>query len=213
MNTTTNNKKYTKPYRSTYPKVKVLNLTKSFETFEEGYADIIKLVPEVKAYGGEELLHDSVVTNILKIIKDNIPSTNNTNYPNTLSFSIDAHEIGLKTDSQMAFGWREIFDREAGKIIYKFRVTFISVPTYRKSIVDAMKEAGWEVIENQVQSRFWNSVEGNHRPRNNSHYTPKKEDKVNEDMKEAFDKAEETKTESDDAAENKESTDQPKVEA
>lgn len=203
----TQNQKYARNYQR--PQINTTNLMKSFSTFEEGYEEVIKIIPEVKAYCGETILHDAVVSKMLDTIKDNIPSTNNTNYPNTFSFSIDSHEVGLKTDAGMAFGWRTIFDKESGKTIYKFRVTFIQLPTYRKAIVTIMKDSGWIVTENAIQNRFWNSVEGrrknNHNTNGNQINTVKKEkeqvveatDKVdievNPDMAEAFAKAQKAK--------------------
>ena len=150
-----------------FGKINTVNLVKSFDSFEDGYAEIIRLLPEIKVYCGETIMHNAVVGNILDTIKDNIPSTTNTNYPNTLSFSIDAHEVGLKTDAGMAFGWRISFDRDAGKTIYKFRITFITVPQYRKATLSAMKEAGWTTTTFNSQSRFWKSVEGRRKYSNN----------------------------------------------
>lgn len=149
-----------------FGKINTVNLVKSFDSFEDGYAEIIRLLPEIKVYCGETIMHNAVVGNILDTIKDNIPSTTNTNYPNTLSFSIDAHEVGLKTDAGMAFGWRISFDRDAGKTIYKFRITFITIPQYRKATLSAMKEAGWITTTFNSQSRFWKSVEGRNKYRN-----------------------------------------------
>lgn len=149
-----------------FGKINTVNLVKSFDSFEDGYAEIIRLLPEIKVYCGETIMHNAVVGNIFDTIKDNIPSTTNTNYPNTLSFSIDAHEVGLKTDAGMAFGWRISFDRDAGKTIYKFRITFITVPQYRKATLSAMKEAGWATTTFNSQSRFWKSVEGRNKYRN-----------------------------------------------
>lgn len=150
-----------------FGKINTVNLVKSFDSFEDGYAEITRLLPEIKVYCGETIMHNAVIGNILDTIKDNIPSPTNTNYPNTLSFSIDAHEVGLKTDAGMAFGWRISFDRYAGKTIYKFRITFITVPQYRKATLAAMKEAGWETTTFNSQSRFWKSVEGGRRKFNN----------------------------------------------
>lgn len=124
-------------------KVKTTNYVKQFNTFEEGYLELIKLVPELKVYTGETAIHDEVIKHILSTISDNIPSVNNPNYPNTLSFSIESHEVGLKTDSNLAFGWKVALDREKASTVYKFRVTFITIPTSRVSIVTALKDAGW----------------------------------------------------------------------
>lgn len=137
-----------------------LNLTKDFKSFEDGYIELIKLVPDIKAYGGETAIYEAVIGNILDTLRNNVPSTTNPNYPNTFSFSIDSHEFGLRTDAGMAFGLRTYYDRDAGEVVYRFRVTFISVPTHRKIIIQSMKDEGWTTFEvNQNQSRFWNRVE------------------------------------------------------
>lgn len=155
--------------RKFYPRrpVNITNLTKSFESFEDGYKEVLKFVPEVKEYCGENSDHNTVVTNILNVIKDNIPSVDNPNYPHTMSLSIDSHEVGFRTDGGLAFGWRTIFDRESGKNIYKFRITFLILPVYRKNIMTDMQEAGWTLIDtNARQSRFWKSTTNTQR-RNN----------------------------------------------
>lgn len=124
-------------------KVKTTNYVKQFDTFEEGYLELTKLVPELKVYTGETAIHDEVIKHILNTISTNIPSVNNPNYPNTLSFSIESHEVGLKTDCNLAFGWKVAFNREKGATVYKFRVTFITIPTSRSSIIEDLKENGW----------------------------------------------------------------------
>ena len=182
------------------------NFMKTFESFEEGYSEMIQLVPEIKGYGGEEAIYESVIGKILETVTDNIPTTKSSYYPNTFSFSIDSHEVGLKTDAGAAFGWRVVFNKEEGKQYYKFRVTFISMPAYRKKIAEDLINAGWEKVETTYQSRFWNNVEG--KRRNNRNYNKKnddsgdsastqnikgsvtvKEDKPNPDMLAAFEKA------------------------
>ena len=155
--------------RKSYPRrpINITNLTKAFDSFEEGYKEVLKFVPEVKEYCGENSDQNSVITNILNVIKDNIPSIDNPSYPNTMSLSIDSHEVGLRTDGGLAFGWRTIFDRESGKHIYKFRITFLILPMYRKNIMNDMQEAGWTLIDNNArQSRFWQST-NNPRKKNN----------------------------------------------
>lgn len=158
-NYSSNNRNGERPYRGFRNPLNITNLSKTFNKFEDGYLELTKLVPEVKAYGGDSSLYDSVIGNILNTIRDNIPSTSSRNYPNTFSFSIDSHEVGLRTDAGMAFGWRTYFDRDAGEVIYKFRISFITVPTHRKLIIQHMKEEGWEIFETNTQSRFWNKVE------------------------------------------------------
>ena len=138
-----------------------INLIKKFDTFEEAYTELIKFIPEVKTYCGETAMHDSVITAMMETISENIPSSSNPNFPYLFSFSIDAHEVGFKTDGDLAFGWREVFDRESATIKYKFRVTFISASTFRKTIIENMKQNDWAELEIKKQSRFWNQVAGN----------------------------------------------------
>lgn len=150
------------------PKIQTTNLAKTFETFEEGYTELIKLIPEIKEYGGDTVIYDVVIKKILETIGDNIPSPTNSNYPNTFSFSIESHEVGLKTDTNMAFGWRIAYVKESAKLVYKFRITFITVPTYRKSVVSALYDAGWVSLDVRKQSRFWDTVEGKKPSRSNN---------------------------------------------
>ena len=153
-----------------------LNLTKDFKSFEDGYMELTKLVPDIRVYGGETAIYEAVIGNILDTLRNNVPSTTNPNYPNTFSFSIDSHEFGLRTDAGMAFGLRTYYDRDAGEVVYRFRVTFISVPTHRKIIAEKMVDEGWTTFEvNQNQSRFWNRIE-----RRSRNFTPAAEQPVEE---------------------------------
>lgn len=154
--------------------IKVTNLMKSFSSFEEGYTEMIKLFPDIKTYGGETPLYASVIGNILNSIKDDIPSLQNSKYPNTFSFSIDSHEVGLKTGSDLAFGWRSYFDRDAGKVVYKFRITFITLNNYKRNTIRTMEEAEWKSGESTLggRTRFWDSVESRGRGRRGAVYAP-----------------------------------------
>lgn len=172
-----NNNGERRPYRRRFygPK-KVTNLTKSFSSFEDGFMDLLKNVPEAKAFCGETPMYQAVVSNILDTIRDNIPSLQSRRYPDrTISFSIDSHELGIRTDAGIAFGWRSYFDRDNGVVVYNFRVTYITLSTPRRIQINAMLESGWEKKESMIQSRFWDSVENKNRraPQNNN--TEKKE--------------------------------------
>ena len=155
-----------------------INLTKTFPTFEDGYMQLVRLVPEVKVYCGDSALIDSVIGNILDTIKDNIPSTENSRYPNTFALSIDSHEVGLKTDSGIAFGWRTYYQKhdEGAELVYKFRVTFVAVNTHHKAIISNMKDNDWESFETNRQSRFWNRTTGDRRRRRFSYGPPSREE-------------------------------------
>ena len=138
----------------------VINLTKTFDTFEDAYTTVIKAIPELKAYCGDTAIEAAVLKAMMNSIANNIPSISNENYPNTLSFSINSKEVGFKTDSNIALGWRTVFDRKSASIKYKFRITFISVPAFRKVTIEEMKEDNWKGIDPTKQSRFWNDTEG-----------------------------------------------------
>ena len=175
---------------------RITNIIKSFGTFSTGYQELIRFLPEVKDFGGDVATYDAVVAGILSKVANNVPSTNNPNYPNTYSLSIDSHEVGFRTDARLAIGWRTSFDRDAGEVVYKFRISFLSVNAHRRSIIDEMKGAGWEVTEQVLggeRSRFWNSLSNNRRNRyennketNTEQVEEKENTEVNETMKDAF---------------------------
>ena len=62
---------------------RITNIIKSFGTFSTGYQELIRFLPEVKDFGGDVATYDAVVAGILSKVANNIPSTNNPNYPNT----------------------------------------------------------------------------------------------------------------------------------
>ena len=159
-----NEQKTTRDYNSSYPKrrfrPRAISYVKRFETFKEGFSEIIKFNPELKNYCGRDPIAVNVIAAMLNSVKDNIPTTDNPNYPNTLSLSIDAKEIGFKTDINIAIGWRtEYFFRE-GKTYYNFRISFFTIPTYKKSIIEEMVQSGWKKIErgNGYHSHFWDKT-------------------------------------------------------
>ena len=163
-------------------KPQAINLIKTFDTFESGYKEVIECCPVFQSYCGDTILYDSVIDSICKTIKENIPSPTNQNYPNTLAFSINSHEVGLKTDSGSAIGWRIVFDKESGKTVYKFRITFINQSTYVKEVIETLKSHGWEIADIQSsRSRFWNNIDRrNNKPR--KHYTENENSTVHEEL-------------------------------
>jgi len=48
------------------------NVIKTFESFSDGYAELLKYIPDIKVYGGEDLLHESVISSLLSVIGKNI---------------------------------------------------------------------------------------------------------------------------------------------
>lgn len=164
-----NEQKTTRGYNNSYPKrrfrPRAISYVKRFETFKEGFSEIIKFNPELKNYCGRDPIAINVIAAMLNSVKDNIPTTDNPNYPNTLSLSIDAKEVGFKTDINIAIGWRtEYFFRE-GKTYYNFRISFFTIPTYKKSIIEEMVQSGWKKIERR---------DGHH-----NHFEDKTSDKSN----------------------------------
>lgn len=146
-----NEQKTTRDFNSSYPKrrfrPRAISYIKRFETFKEGFSEIIKFNPELKNYCGRDPIAVNVIAAMLNSVKDNIPTTDNPNYPNTLSLSIAAKEVGFKTDINIAIGWKtEYFFRE-GKTYYNFRISFFTIPTYKKSIIEEMVQSGWKKIE------------------------------------------------------------------
>lgn len=154
MENTTKKKNYYKKSKrfynhNYYNKSKVISYTKKFETFEEGFSEVIKYNPELKNYCGRDPILVDVVTSMLNSIKDNIPSVDNYNYPNTLSLSINAKEVGFKSDINIALGWKTEYDFDNGKTYYIFRVSFMTIPSYKKSVISDMVENGWNKINRE----------------------------------------------------------------
>ena len=195
---TNNNRRYHR--RANY-----INFVKKFDSFEEGYKELSGIVTEVKAYGGEEAVYESVVCKLLDFVKSNIPTTNSSSYPNTISFSIFSREVGIKTDSNIAFGWKVEFERVNAKQVFAFRVTFSNIPAYQKHLVDELKDAGWDNVEFAGRSRYWNRIERNGRYNNHRRYNSNRTlgDSAKEyddtTMKEAFEAASADNTPEDDA--------------
>lgn len=138
-------------YHSSYPKrrfrPKTVSYVKKFETFKEGFSEIIKYNPELKNYCGRDPIIVDVIAAMLNSVKDNIPTTDNPNYPNTLSLSIDAKEVGFKTDINIAIGWRTEYFFKEGKTYYNFRISFFTIPSYKKAVIEEMTNSGWKKIE------------------------------------------------------------------
>lgn len=146
-------------------KPQAISYIKSFDNFNDGFTEVIRFNPELRNYCGDFGSYDAVIASMTKAINDNIPSPNNVNYPNTLSLSIDANEVGFKTDTNIALGWRIRYAYREGKTYYNFRVTFISIPVYKNKTINDMVEAGWKKLEKSParQNRYWNHLEGKDR--------------------------------------------------
>ena len=130
------------------------NYIKEFDNFEDGYNEMISILPTLKVYGGDVANYDMVVRKMMEIIGDNIPSPSNANFPNTLAFTIKQNEVGFRTDDRIAFGWKIYFNRETGKHIYQMRVTFFTVSMSMRKYADALTENGWSVVVFNKEDRF-----------------------------------------------------------
>ena len=184
MEATKNEKKpFHRRYNSHYNnKPKSVTYLKSFNTFEDGYSEVLKFNPELKNYCGDSPIYDAVVSSMMDSIKNNMPSPQNPNYPNTLSLSIDSGEVGFKTDINVAVGWRIAYNYHEAKSFYKFRITFISVPAYKKEVISDMEDAGWSKLDsNYRQSRYWDRVEGKNYKSNKKNFIKKKDNESNEE--------------------------------
>lgn len=163
---TNNEQRTTKNYHSSYPKrrhyrPRAISYIKKFETFEEGFSEVIKFNPELKNYCGRDPIVVDVIAAMLNSVKDNIPTTDNSNYPNTLSLSIDAKEVGFKTDINIAIGWRTEYFFDEGKTYYNFRISFFTIPSYKKYVIEEMIQSGWKKIErDEYRSHFWDKTSG-----------------------------------------------------
>jgi hypothetical protein len=94
-----------------------------------------------------------------KVINENIPSPHNELYPNTLSFSISAKEVGFLTDDSLAFGWKIFINRKDGTISYQFRVTFISLSMSKRKYIERLISNKWKARDLvEKQSRFWHEA-------------------------------------------------------
>lgn len=125
-----------------------MNNFKSFTKFEDGITELCKLVPNVKEYIKDAKTEVDVVANLMDKVKGNYPSIYNAEYPATYSLSISAREVGFKTRSFVAFGWRVIIDEATNKVTYGFRISF--------------NDRGRLTIKNKTEevlvSNGWNSI-------------------------------------------------------
>ena len=139
---------------------------KEFDTFEDGYKELVTLIPNVRLYAVDSstaTLEDVVVA-LTKTITDNIPSPLNENYPNTFSFSISAREVGFLTDDFIAFGWRIFIGKSEETLTYQFRITFITLSVSKRKQIEKLLSHGWKERDlSDKQSRFWNEVPGSQR--------------------------------------------------
>ena len=176
-NQTTNQKRnFHRRYNPNFNKPKAVSYLKSFDKFEDGFLEALKFNPELKNYCGDTPIYDSVISTMMETIKNDMPSPSNPNYPNTLSMSIDSGEVGFKTDINIAIGWRIAYNYHEAKSFYKFRITFISIPSYKKEVISDMEEAGWSKLDpNHRQKKYWDKVEGKSYKPNKKDYKRKEE--------------------------------------
>ena len=158
-NNETNTRLRKKFYRRFDDSIK--NYIKEFESFEEGYNEIISIIPALKVYGGDVANYDLVVKKMIELIGDNIPSPSNPNFPNTLAFTIKQNEVSFRTDERIAFGWKIFFNRETGKHIYQMRITFLAVSMSTRKYADALLEYDWVIVDGHNKERFQKNNNGN----------------------------------------------------
>jgi hypothetical protein len=168
------------------------NYVKEFTDFSKGYGEMISLVPEVKIYGGQDPDYNTVVQNLAKSIGENVPSYNNPNFPNTISFSVSSREVGFLTDERIAFGWRIYFNKDLGQRVYQMRVTFLSLSMSKRKYIDILEDNGWEE-NNEINksssflrsisnsSHSYNNYQNRGRNYNQEEY-PKNENSVSESL-------------------------------
>lgn len=137
---------------------------KEFDNFSSGYEELIKLIPQLEVYGGIVPAYDNVVMHMTKVINENIPSPYNELYPNTLSFSISAKEVGFLTDDSLAFGWKIFINHKDGSMSYQFRVTFISLSMSKRTYIEKLISNKWKARDLvEKQSRFWHEAANSQR--------------------------------------------------
>lgn len=139
---------------------------KEFDTFEEGYKELVTFIPNVRLYAADSTTAtlEEVVVALTKTITDSIPTPFNENYPNTFSFSINAREVGFLTDDYIAFGWRIFIAKNGKTFTYQFRITFITLSVSKRKQIDKLLSNGWKERDlSDKQSRFWNEAPGNQR--------------------------------------------------
>lgn len=137
---------------------------KEFDNFSSGYEELIKIIPQLEVYGGIVPAYDNVVMHMTKVINENIPSPYNELYPNTLSFSISAKEVGFLTDDSLAFGWKIFINHKDGSMSYQFRVTFISLSMSKRKYIEKLISNKWKARDLvEKQSRFWHEAANSQR--------------------------------------------------
>lgn len=141
----------------------IANLFKVFDSFEDGFNEMIKLVPSTKQYIGESPIYESAIKSILDSIASDVPSiATNSNYPNCKAISIDAKEVGYKTEGTMSFGWKIIINHTTSKIQYKFRVTFRELNRFSNDnykTIKSLKNEDWEKDIDERWGRFFSKLE------------------------------------------------------
>ena len=125
-----------------------MHSNKEFESFSEGVKEILSIVPYVKTYIGEEGLgytDKGVYQSLSDKVVNKFPSILNPDYPATMALSINAREVGFKTEGSFSFGWRYKISKDTGKLTYGFRVSFTGTSSTVTSMYESkLAEAGWE---------------------------------------------------------------------
>lgn len=137
----------------------IKSFSKTFTTFETGIKVLVELMPDLSYYLNPNLSYFDEVTLLLDIIKDNIPSMEDPEYPNTLSMNISAEEVSFKTDDGIIFGWKANYHDKSKEIIsYDFNITFLNIPRSKQRIIDGFITGKWREISDDAETSGWGEI-------------------------------------------------------
>jgi len=124
-----------------------MNNFKQFTTFEDGITELCKLVPDVTKYTKYTKTEQEVSSKLMECIKDNYPTVYSPEYPATYSLSISAREVGFKTRSFFAFGWKILISPKDNTVTYGFRISFSDFKNiFNNKTEELLATNGWASI-------------------------------------------------------------------
>lgn len=127
------------------------HIIKTYESFEEGFNDLTKHVPDILKYTGEIVKEEEIISNLIGIMSKNVPTIKNPDYPNTYALNIHAREVSFKTPGYLAFGWKVHVDANY-KITYGFRVQIINKNKFAPAnpVINQLVADGWKMISDNT---------------------------------------------------------------